>query len=558
MAQDPLIGRQLAGGRYIIEGLLSASGGMAIIYYARRVHLDDLVALKVLRDPTNPERLEEYKMRFEREARAAAKLSDHPNIVDIYDFGIEDNTAFIAMPILTGGSLQSRLYNYMAEDEILDILKQIASALDYAASRGVIHRDIKPDNILFDEHNMVRITDFGIAKLTNPLEVAITSSGQAMGTPLYMPPEQWNGKTSPSTDQYSLAVIAYQLFTQGNYIFDFEGEITYTTLLNKHLYEAPVAIDARKPELAGIADIINQALHKDPAQRFPSATSFVNALGLAFHPASPSWQPLSPPTRSLLWSIWLVASVVVLLLGVMSVLLLLDSGNDDSEESETPNTGFVVVVPTESPTEVLNDTLKSLSPTEAASSTMVASPTMNLSPTYTPTATASPTLRSTNTASYTATATRRPTDTPSLGSTTRPTNTSVPSPTATASQQQLLPTNAPGMVYIVGQNGASDFQIEARLRGRTDDWSEARANCITNGMTLQSSDEWLAAFNSGLAEFEVASDIEEWTRDTVGDDQYVVLLKDSENGTRITPNIDDSGAVRPPGYRCVLLGSGSG
>ncbi|HEX2621777.1 MAG TPA: serine/threonine-protein kinase, partial [Phototrophicaceae bacterium] len=191
-AIDQLSGLTL--GQYELRDLLG-QGGMGAVYRAYQRSLNREIAVKLLKAQT--EQIPGYLERFAREAQTAATL-EHPHIVAVHDFGhqmLEDETElyYIIMRLLTGGSLADRLKDgrMLSLNETSSILTQLASALDYAHQRGVIHRDIKPGNIMFDAQGSAYIVDFGIARLTN-LET-LTETGMAMGTPAYMAPEQWRG-----------------------------------------------------------------------------------------------------------------------------------------------------------------------------------------------------------------------------------------------------------------------------------------------------------------------------------------------------------------------------
>src|SRR5688572_6617819 len=195
MSVDNLRGRQL--GQYELRDLLGA-GGMGAVYRAFQVNLKREVAVKVL--PPHFAIDPDYLQRFNREAEISASL-EHSHIVPVYDFGVDNDIVYVVMRLLTGGTLAQRLQQSLRDkrplpslDETADLLRQLASALDYAHSRNVIHRDIKPGNIMFDHHGSAYLVDFGIAKLMSGATLSITGPGGAgLGTPAYMPPEQWQG-----------------------------------------------------------------------------------------------------------------------------------------------------------------------------------------------------------------------------------------------------------------------------------------------------------------------------------------------------------------------------
>ena len=183
---ETLIGQTL--GQYrVIEQI--GKGGMATVFKAYQPGLDRYVAVKVL--PAYYAHEEGFSARFEREAKAIARL-DHPHILPVYDFGQSDGLSYIVMKYVAAGTLKDRLGQPLAPAQALDILKQIAAALDHAHEQGILHRDVKPGNILIDEKGWVYLSDFGLAKMVEG-SVQLTGSGVGVGTPAYMSPEQGQG-----------------------------------------------------------------------------------------------------------------------------------------------------------------------------------------------------------------------------------------------------------------------------------------------------------------------------------------------------------------------------
>lgn len=259
---------------------------MGFVYRARQLNLERDVAIKIL--SPNLAHDADYMALFIREARTAASL-EHPHIVPIFDYGIQDDMSYVAMRLLSGGSLGDRI-SYRLENkmpmpglpEISRILTQAASALDYAHERGVIHRDIKPNNIMFDQHGGAYIVDFGIAKL-----VGTTSSIKGstfLGTPSFMAPEQWEGQPpTPAVDQYALAAVVYMMITGHA---PFEAEIALA-LMKKHLSETPADIrEYRSDAPESLNEILLRAMAKQPADRFPNNRAFAEAFALAVHEVS--------------------------------------------------------------------------------------------------------------------------------------------------------------------------------------------------------------------------------------------------------------------------------
>jgi len=260
-------------GRYEVLGIVG-EGSMGRVYRAFDPLARRVVAVKTLRPEhvSGPEAAE-YLLRFRREAQAAARLV-HPSIVTIFDVG-ED---YFAMEFLEGNTLQAilRERGRLALGEALRILGPVASAMDYAHSKGTIHRDIKPANLFVLADHRTKVMDFGVAHLTSAI---ITASGQVFGSPAYMAPEQiTRSEVSVATDVFSLAVVAYETLTGRK---PFEGE-TITPILYSVVNTDPPPPSTWNPDLPRPYDeVFRQALAKDPAARFPTAGAFVAALGLS-------------------------------------------------------------------------------------------------------------------------------------------------------------------------------------------------------------------------------------------------------------------------------------
>lgn len=268
-------------GQYELRDLLG-QGGMGSVYRAFQANLKREVAVKVL--PAHLAVSPGYIERFTREAETAASL-EHAHIVPVYDYGATKEVTYIVMRLLTGGTLSERAQQHrlaghetISLSEVADILKQIASALDYAHSRGVIHRDIKPGNIMFDNQGSAYLTDFGIARLMES-STNLTGIGATLGTPLYMSPEQWRGEViAPASDQYAVAVMIYQLITGHT---PFEADTPYA-LMNKHIHEPPTPPQAYRSDLPeSVTIVLNRALSKNPLERFPTVTLFAQTFSAA-------------------------------------------------------------------------------------------------------------------------------------------------------------------------------------------------------------------------------------------------------------------------------------
>ncbi len=279
--------------RSLVERALSAHyeldseigrGGMGVVYRAKDRRLKRTVAIKVL--PPELAFRSEIKTRFLREAEMAAQLN-HPNIVDIYAVDEAGGIVFFVMAYITGDNVAKLLHDHgaLSIDQTRRILRDVADALAYAHERGVIHRDIKPDNILIDaDSGRPMVTDFGIARAVSEGETRLTATGIAIGTPTYMSPEQAAGERAIDgrSDLYSLGILGYQMLS---------GEPPFVAnstpaILVKHVSERPVPIEQRRSDVPpDLARVIMQLLEKDPANRFPSAGSVVVALDTGRMPA---------------------------------------------------------------------------------------------------------------------------------------------------------------------------------------------------------------------------------------------------------------------------------
>ncbi|HEV2017119.1 MAG TPA: serine/threonine-protein kinase [Gemmatimonadaceae bacterium] len=253
-------------------------GGMGIVYCARDKRLKREIAVKVL--PPELSFRADIRQRFLREAETAAQLN-HPNIVPIYTVEERDNLVYFVMAYIKGDNLGQRLQQHgpMPPVEVRRILREVADALAYAHHRNVIHRDIKPDNIIIDEETgRAMVTDFGIARaLTDSGDSRLTATGMAIGTPAYMSPEQSAGDQAIDgrSDLYSLGVVGYQMLCgQPPFVAS-----NTPSMLVKHLSEKPIPVDERWPDLPpDLARAVMMCLEKDPADRFPSAAAFAVAL----------------------------------------------------------------------------------------------------------------------------------------------------------------------------------------------------------------------------------------------------------------------------------------
>ncbi|GLC26199.1 serine/threonine-protein kinase [Roseisolibacter agri] len=264
--------RRATGNRMVVVRRLG-SGGMASVFLARHAVLDTPLAIKVLHPHLAREA--EMRERFRREAEAAARLR-HPHICPILDYGWGPGVEYLVMPYLGGGSLADAMAGRrtIAAERAAAVAAQAAQGLDYAHRHGVVHRDVKPDNVLFDEEGHAIVTDFGIASAR--FHARLTATGRAMGTPHYMSPEQAMGRLLDGrSDVYALGVLLYEMLS-GDPPFD--GADSYAVGY-KHVHEAPVPIEVAAPGVPpGLAAIVMRCLAKSADERFQRADDLSDAL----------------------------------------------------------------------------------------------------------------------------------------------------------------------------------------------------------------------------------------------------------------------------------------
>jgi serine/threonine-protein kinase len=284
-----LTGREIAGYRLLhVLGV----GGASEVYLAQR--LEDpavLVAMKVLMPSWQlpPDERKNFYARFLREAQAAQRLQ-HPHILTVLAFGEEGDITYMVLPVMAGGTLATRLANAprgLPLEEAARYMEQLAGALDFAHAQGIIHRDIKPTNVLMDTQGQLFLGDFGIARLFRPAETdaaraggqpltTLTVTGQVLGTPIYMAPEQLvSTRVGPTADIYSLGILLYQIVTGA---VPFQAE-TPVGLAMQHVQEPPAAPHLRRADLPEPAEAaILKALAKTPEARFTSARALARAF----------------------------------------------------------------------------------------------------------------------------------------------------------------------------------------------------------------------------------------------------------------------------------------
>jgi len=265
--------QRLIEGEYRIERLLG-KGGMGSVFLAHDMALEREVAIKVL--PPDVAQDHQVVRRFQQEAKTAAKL-DHPNIIPIYRVESEGGLNYFVMKYIAGTSLEDLLEKKepLAIADIQRILWEASCALGHAHQRGVVHRDVKPANIMFDHDGRVMLTDFGISKALQAA-TGFTATGMIIGTPHYMAPEQAKGHpVDGRADQYSLGVVGYRMITAE---LPFSGDSVHTVLYKQIFEEAPLASSKNAAVPPFLATAVARAMSKDPDLRFPTMEDFATAV----------------------------------------------------------------------------------------------------------------------------------------------------------------------------------------------------------------------------------------------------------------------------------------
>lgn len=302
----PLAAGETLGGVEILGPL--AQGGMGVVYKARQPELNRVVAIKVI--DAKLAGVPEFTQRFEREARALAVLN-HPNVVQVFDYGHEDGLCYLVMEWVDGASLREILAaGHLSADDALRYVPQICDALEYAHAQGVVHRDIKPENILIDREGLLKIADFGIARMRSDEQTGqefVTQAGQRMGTPQYMAPEQQKhtDRVDHRADLYSLGVVFYEMLT---------GELP--------LGRFPTPSQRVKVDVS-LDEVVLKTLEHDPNQRYQRASEIKQALtsppaaAPAAVPATPAPDANRPRITGFAW--WSIAFAVASLLVLWEV-----------------------------------------------------------------------------------------------------------------------------------------------------------------------------------------------------------------------------------------------
>ncbi len=481
-----MIGQSL--GKYKIEGLLG-EGGMGAVYLARDRDLHRPVALKVMhpafaQQPT-------FRARFQQEARAAARL-DHPGIVKVYDLGQTETLLYIVMEYVDGPTLQVKLAELQHQGrqlslaEALRLCGQLAAAMNYVHAQGVLHRDLKPDNILLKANPQASpaallpyqpvITDLGLAKLQEGGLMTMTGM-QVAGTPAYMSPEQAQGQlVDARSDVYALGLILYEL-TVGQPPFPIKS---LTDAVHYHVFRAPPPPRSLQPDLpAAVEKVILTALAKEPRDRYPTAGAFAQALAalssalLATDKNASAYPPTLPylpepprPLRSRWLSLGLVATLALLV--VIAALLFANRGG--SGNPALPATAIGVAegaVATDTPTQ------PSATVDSSQNAVVVATPTLVLA-TPVDTATASvPMLTPMPTSQPTSLPTSLPIPMATAPPTAPPAPTSTSLPPVLAAPFARPAANGLLIASHVGADSASGVIV---IDGQADDWQRLQAN----------------------------------------------------------------------------------
>jgi predicted Ser/Thr protein kinase len=343
---------ELIAGRYELEELVG-SGGMSSVYRAHDRLLERTVALKILHEQFT--RDDDYVERFRREARAVAQLA-HPNIVTVIDRGEQDGRQFIVFEYVDGMNLKELMTQEgpVSPREAIELALQVARGLSFAHDNGLVHRDVKPQNVLLDADGRAKVTDFGIAHAVNVDGMTIT--GTIMGTSNYIAPEQARGQpVDEQTDVYSLGCVLYELLTGE---VPFEGD-NFVAVAMRHVNDPVPSVREVRPDVPPRLDwAIQQAMAKDHDERFESMADFAAELEachaeldgnegatMVVPPRSRPREPRRPARRRKGWSIWpfvlLGVGLAALVGGLAGAILLQDNGGGGSGSAPPRPTGPV-------------------------------------------------------------------------------------------------------------------------------------------------------------------------------------------------------------------------
>ena len=285
-------------GDYEILGIVG-QGGMGIVYRARQTSLNRVVALKLIRVEGQPS--ESEARRFQHEAEAVASL-DHPGIVPIYEVGIHEGRHYFSMKLISGKSLKQASKGLKGDfPAIARILADVARAVQHAHERGVLHRDLKPGNILLDEYDLPHVADFGLAKRIDLGDPDATQTGAVVGTPAYMAPEQataTRGTITTATDVYGLGAVLYTLLS-GHAPHRGSSQLEILDAVREHAPESPLRVDAKVPR--DLSVICMKCLEKDPRRRYHSARELADDLDRWLDGRPIAARRVGPATRAVMW-----------------------------------------------------------------------------------------------------------------------------------------------------------------------------------------------------------------------------------------------------------------
>lgn len=319
-------------GRYQIVSELG-KGAMGVVYQAHDPQIDRMVALKVLRQDRVVD--QEFVRRFVAEAQAIGRLS-HPNIVTVFDVGEDQGTIYIAMEFLEGRSLDLLIGEQtFSLEKIVGFGIQVADALDYAHRQGIVHRDIKPGNIILTPQGHIKVTDFGIARIEGGSGQQMTQMGEILGTPIYMPPEQVAGQpVDGRSDIYALGVVLYEL-TTGRRPFTGDNLTTLFNAIGNETPATPARLNSQIPST--LSGLIMKCLSKSPGDRFQNGQSLSEALkGCLTTQPSPA-RPPGQVRKKRQTGMYALAGVAVLIVtGILAFFLI-----PDRESPKEPKTTHV-------------------------------------------------------------------------------------------------------------------------------------------------------------------------------------------------------------------------
>ena len=325
---------ELIAGRYELEELVGA-GGMSSVYRAHDRLLERDVAMKVLHEQYTADG--EYVERFRREARAVAQLS-HPNIVTVIDRGEQDGRQYIVFEYVDGENLKALVDRVgpLPEGEAIELALQVARALGFAHDQGLVHRDVKPQNVLLADGGGAKVTDFGIARSLG-VQAGLTQTGTVMGTSDYIAPEQARGsRVDAQSDVYSLGAVLYELLTGE---VPFRGD-NFVAVAMRHINEPPPSVREQRPELSPCVDaVVRQAMAKEPGDRFHSMDELcaelsgclaqLDGVGAETIVVAPERRKRSrpPAERPSVWPLILLLAGLTVLAGILAALFTFtDSG----------------------------------------------------------------------------------------------------------------------------------------------------------------------------------------------------------------------------------------